>query len=157
MTLIRALAIGLLAGSAGVPIFETRGEGLDHLRLAVLTGLLLGQFLTVPVSLVAGGIRAFARRGRPARRGGLPLGVLLVAFGVLVVTQAWAVGSWLDTTPAPSGVGDPDGEVSIALLAGLSGCLAVLVGLVLLAKRRAVSGRARRQVDGGPPQRHLGS
>ncbi|OEJ95204.1 hypothetical protein [Streptomyces thermolilacinus] len=49
--------------------------------------------------------------------------------------MAWAraVLAWLDTEPAPGGVGDPDGEVSIALPATLSGGTMTLVGMALLA------------------------
>ncbi|MFE5599029.1 hypothetical protein ACFQ8O_07540 [Streptomyces coelicoflavus] len=61
------------------------------------------------------------------------MGSLLMAVGVLVATQAQAAVNWLGTEPTPGGVGDPDGEMSIAGLAGLSGCLMVLVGLALLA------------------------
>ncbi|MEU5506542.1 hypothetical protein ACFTZ8_13830 [Streptomyces fungicidicus] len=133
MTLIRAVAIGFLAGGAGTLIFDPRGEGLDHLRLALLMGLLVGQFLTVPVSLVGGIVRARPRKGKPIRPYDFSMGSLLMASGVLVVTQAQAAVNWLSTEPTPGGVGDPDGEISIAGLAGLSGCLMVLVGLALLA------------------------
>ncbi|MGW0293461.1 hypothetical protein [Streptomyces tuirus] len=133
MTLIRAVAIGFLAGGAGALIFDPRGEGLDHLRLAMLTGLLVGQLLTVPVSLVCGVVRSRPRKGNPSRPYDFSMGSLLIALGVLVVTQARAAVTWLSTEPTPGGVGDPDGETSIAGLAGLSGCLMVLVGLTLLA------------------------
>ncbi|MFJ5900537.1 hypothetical protein ACIQFZ_35120 [Streptomyces sp. NPDC093064] len=133
MTSIRAVAIGLLAGGAGALIFDPRGEGLDHVRLAMLMGLLAGQLLTIPVSLIGGVVWALARKGRPVRLYDLSMGPLLVALGALVVTQAWAVVNWLSTEPTPGGVGDPDGETSIELIAGLSGCLMVLVGLALLA------------------------
>ncbi|MGW0184480.1 hypothetical protein ACWDV7_01805 [Streptomyces sp. NPDC003362] len=143
MTPIRALAAGLLAGGAGALLTEPRGEGLDHLRLAALTGLLIGQVLTVPLSLIGGGVRAYVRKGRPVRPAGYPVGVLLLAFGVLVLTQAWALANWLRVEPAPRGVGDPDGEAGIALTSGLSGCLAVLVGLVVLVNRSGVWRKAR--------------
>ncbi|MFF3878824.1 hypothetical protein [Streptomyces sp. NPDC001978] len=146
VTLIRAVAIGLFAGAAGALIFEPRGEGLDHLRLAMLMGLLLGQFLTVPASLVGGVIWARVGKGRLIRPYDFSMGPLLVALGVLVVTQARAVENWLLIEPTPGGVGDPDGELSIALMAGLSGCLMVLVGLALLANRfwtRARTGEPR--------------
>ncbi|MGA5278333.1 hypothetical protein ACPCKL_32065 [Streptomyces cellulosae] len=133
VTLIRAVAIGFLAGGAGALIFDPRGEGLDHLRLALLMGLLFGQLLTVPVSLVGGIVWARPRKGRPIRPYDFSMGPLLMAVGVLVVTQAQAAVNWLSTEPTPGGVGDPDGEISIAGLAGLSGCLMVLVGLALLA------------------------
>ena len=133
VTLIRAVAIGFLAGGAGALIFDPRGEGLDHLRLALLMGLLVGQFLTVPVSLVGGVVWARLRKGRPIRPYDFSIGSLLMALGVLVVTQAQAAVNWLSAEPTPGGVGDPDGEISIAGLAGLSGCLMVLVGLALLA------------------------
>ncbi|WP_442738039.1 hypothetical protein ACQUSN_08875 [Streptomyces pseudogriseolus] len=133
VTLIRAVAIGFLAGGAGALIFDPRGEGPDHLRLALLMGLLVGQFLTVPVSLVGGIVWARPRKGKPIRPYDFSMGSLLMALGVLVVTQAQAAVTWLSTDPTPGGVGDPDGETSIAGLAGLSGCLMVLVGLALLA------------------------
>ncbi|MBT2369509.1 hypothetical protein J7E88_30595 [Streptomyces sp. ISL-10] len=143
MTLIRAVAIGLLAGSPGALIFDPRGEGPNHMRLAMLMGLLVGQLLTVPVWLVGGVVRMRARKGRPVRPYPFPLGALLLASGVLVVTQTRAVLNWLSVEPTPGGVGDPDGETSIALLAGLSGCLMVLAGLALLANGVWTSARAR--------------
>ncbi|MFK4020995.1 hypothetical protein [Streptomyces albogriseolus] len=142
MTLIRAVAIGLLAGGAGALIFDPRGEGLDQLRLALLTGLLVGQLLTVPVSLVGGSVWARPRKGGSTRLYDFSLGFLLMALGVLVVTQSQAAVTWLSTEPTPGGVGDPDGEISIAGLAGLSGYLMVLVGLALLANAVWTSTRA---------------
>jgi hypothetical protein len=133
MTLIRAVAIGLLSGSLGALIFDPRGEGLNHIRLAVLMGLLVGQLLTVPVSLAGAVVWMYVRKGSPVRPYGFPMGTLLLALGVLVVHQARAVVNWLSLEPTPGGVGDPDGETFIALLAGLSGCLMVLVSLALLA------------------------
>ncbi|MFE4086343.1 hypothetical protein [Streptomyces sp. YIM B13502] len=133
MTLIRAVAIGFLAGGAGALIFDPRGEGLDHLRLALLMGLLVGQLLTVPVSLLGGAVWARPRKGGSIRLYDFSMGSLLMALGVLVVTQSQAVVTWLSTEPTPGGVGDPDGEISIAGLAGLSGYLMVFVGLALLA------------------------
>ncbi|MFJ1978666.1 hypothetical protein [Streptomyces albogriseolus] len=133
MTLIRAVAIGFLAGGAGALIFDPRGEGLDHLRLALLMGLLVGQLLTVPVSLLGGAVWARPRKEGAIRLYDFSLGSLLMALGVLVVTQSQAAVTWLSTEPTPGGVGDPDGEISIAGLAGLSGYLMVFVGLALLA------------------------
>ena len=138
MTSVHALATGLLAGGAGALLAEPRGEGLDHMRLAASTGLLIGQILTVPVSLIGGGVWAYVRKGRPVRPAGHPVGVLLLAFGVLVVTQAWAVANWLRAEPAPAGIGGPDGEAGIALTSGLSGCLAALIGLTVLVHRSGV-------------------
>jgi hypothetical protein len=122
-----------LQGVQGALIFDPRGEGLGHLRLAMLMGLLVCQFLTVPVALVGGIIWGRPRRGRPTRLYDFSMGSLLMALGVSVVPQAQAALNWLSTEPTPGGVGDPDGETSIAGLAGLSGCLTVLVGLALLA------------------------
>ncbi|MFC7817015.1 MULTISPECIES: hypothetical protein [unclassified Streptomyces] len=56
-----------------------------------------------------------------------------MAVGVLIAIQAQAAVNWLSTVPTPAGVGDPDAETSVAGLAGLSGCLMVLVGLALSA------------------------
>ncbi|MEU3662722.1 hypothetical protein AB0E77_23775 [Streptomyces sp. NPDC032940] len=133
MTSIRAMAIGLLAGGAGTLVLDPRGDGPGHVRLAMLTGLLAGQLLTVPASLIGGVVRARARKGGPLRLYDLSVGPLLVASGALVVTQAWAVVHWLGADPVPGGVGDPDGETSLGLIAGLSGSVMVLVGVVLLA------------------------
>ncbi|WP_176710654.1 hypothetical protein [Streptomyces sp. F-7] len=133
VTLIRAVAIGFLGGGAGALIFDPRGEGLDHLRLALLMGLLVGQLLTVPVSLLGGAVWALPRKEGAIRLYDFFLGSLLMALGVLVVTQSQAAVTWLSTEPTPGGVGDPDGEISIAGLAGLSGYLMVFVGLALLA------------------------
>ncbi|MFJ6993425.1 hypothetical protein [Streptomyces sp. NPDC003090] len=142
MTLLRALAVGLLVGAVGALFPDPRGAGADHVRLALLTGLLVGQFLTVPPALLTGAVRACTRKGGASRAYDVPLGALLLGAGVAVVPPARAVLAWLAAEPAPGGVGDPDGETSIALLAGVSGCAMALTGLALL-----VSGlRARRRL-----------
>ncbi|MFE0452145.1 hypothetical protein ACFW2D_12760 [Streptomyces sp. NPDC058914] len=145
MTLIRAVAIGLLFGSLGVLIFDPRGEGLNHVRLAALMGLLVGQLLTVPLCLVGGLVRTYAPKRRLAVPYDFPMGALLLACGVLVMTQARIVANWLSIEPTPGGVGDRDGETSIALLAGLSGCLMALAGLALLANAFWTSAQLRRE------------
>ncbi len=101
VTLIRAVAIGFLAGGAGALIFDPRGEGLDHLRLALLMGLLVGQLLTVPVSLLGGAVWARPRKEGAIRLYDFSLGSLLMALGVLVVTQSQAAVTWLSTEPTP--------------------------------------------------------
>lgn len=146
MTLIRAVAVGLLVGGVGATFFEPRGEGLDHMRLTMLTGVLVGQLLAVPVSLVGGLVWALPRQRRPNRLFDFSIGSVLLTLGILVVNQARAVVDWLSSELTPGGVGDPDGETSIALVAGLSGCLMALVGLALLANgfyRTARTGERR--------------
>lgn len=158
VTLIRAVAIGLPAGTAGVLIFDPGGEGLDHLRLTMLMGLVLGQFLTVPVSSVGGVIRARPGKGKLIRPYDFSMGPLLVALGVLVVTQARIVVNRIRIEPPPGGVGDPDGESSMALLAGLSGRLMVLFGLAVPANRVWTrAGTESRPIVGASPDQHQGS
>ncbi|MCF6523802.1 hypothetical protein [Streptomyces sp. JJ36] len=135
MLVLRAVSLGLLAGSAGALLAEPRGDGPGHLRLALLTGLLIGQFLTVPLSLAGALLWSAFSSGERRRPPGVPLGTLLLGFGVLVVLQARAVLGWLDTEPPPGGVGDPDGETGVALFTGLSGGLAILLGLTVLTRR----------------------
>lgn len=144
MTLLRALAAGLLVGAACALFPDPRGAGADHVRLALLTGLVIGQFLTVPVALLAGAVRAFTRKGEASRAYDIPLGALLLLAGALVVPSAQAVLTWLAVFPAPGGVGDPDGEVSIALLATVSGCAMALAGLALVVYGLRARVRARR-------------
>ncbi|MBW1596394.1 hypothetical protein [Streptomyces sp. JJ38] len=156
MILLRTVATGLLAGGACVLIVEPRGEGVDHLRLALLTGLMIGQFLALPVALVAGGVVGWLAKGRarPRQRLDSPLGGLLLACGVLLFTQAWMVLEWLDVDLPPDGIGDPDGEVGIGLMSGASGTLMALLGLALLRKGLTASrsAAARPAPAGSPPR-----
>ncbi|MFF8192779.1 hypothetical protein ACF05L_18370 [Streptomyces bobili] len=48
-----------------------------------------------------------------------------------MLAEVREVLDWLAAEPTPGGVGDPDGEAGLALLAGLSACLMILVGLTL--------------------------
>ncbi|MEV4230331.1 hypothetical protein AB0J81_25195 [Streptomyces bobili] len=157
MTLLRALAVGLLSGGVGPLFLDPRGEGTDHLRLSVLTGLVAGQLLTVPASLLAATVwmwfrkTASARTARRSRPYVVPLGVVLLTAAFLVLAEVRGVLDWLATEPTPGGVGDPDGETGLALLAGLSACLMILVGLALLAHAVHVrrGGRVAAQADRG--------
>ncbi|MCC5576468.1 hypothetical protein IMZ11_12580 [Microtetraspora sp. AC03309] len=135
MWIIRFLAIGLLSGIALVPLlWLQRGDGFDHVRLAALMGLDIGQFLTVPLMLVFGAWRAspWSKRPRPAPPG-FVLGGITSAFGALVMTQAAAAERWVEGSP--SGVGDPDGEAVIAMLATLSGGVTLIIGIAILISR----------------------
>ncbi|MFI7539214.1 hypothetical protein [Streptosporangium sp. NPDC049376] len=58
------------------------------------------------------------------------------------MTQAMATTRWLDGRP--SGVGDPDGESFMAMLAVLSGGATLLISAVILIKRSAVLRRSRK-------------
>ena len=74
----------------------------------------------------------------PAPRGGpvpygVPLGVVLPTAAFLVLAEVRGALDRPGTEPTPGGVGDPDGETGLALPAGLSACLMILVGLTLLA------------------------
>ncbi|MCK2214350.1 hypothetical protein MF672_011185 [Actinomadura sp. ATCC 31491] len=146
MAVIRYLALGLLCGLFGV-FGAPRGEGFEHARLSAIMGMELVQLLTVPLGLVIGLIVAVTRRGRPPGR---PLAAVMIAFGVVLFTQAGATGAWVDTDPP--GIGDPDGEAVVAMLGRLEGLFAVFVGLVVLVVRwaPAVLGAPRRRSRGAP-------
>ncbi|MGV9777205.1 hypothetical protein [Streptosporangium sp. NPDC003464] len=144
MLFSRFLAIGLLSGVALLPLlWLQRGDGFEHLRLAALMGLDIGQLFTVPIALVVGAWKAsfWNKRPRPPAPG-FVLGGITFAFGALVMTQAIATTRWL--RGGPSGVGDPDGESVIAMLAVLSGGVALLVGTVILVKRSITVKRSRK-------------
>ncbi|MEU2179356.1 hypothetical protein [Streptomyces thermolilacinus] len=106
------------------------------------------------VGLLLGGVGALLARSR-MRKGGasraydIGLGAPLLAAGVLAVPRAQAVLAWPDTEPAPGGVGDRDGEVSIALLATLSGGTMILVGMALLAYAVRTRTRPGTRAGGG--------
>ncbi|MFI7425048.1 hypothetical protein [Nonomuraea sp. NPDC049684] len=133
VAMLRLLAIGLLAGAA-VCLFLTlpaRGDGFQHARLSALMALETGQFVTVPIALVVGLVLAV--KGVWARTPGYLLGTVTTLFGVLVATQGWATGEWVETRP--SGIGDPDGESALAFLACVSGVVTAVVGLSILMLR----------------------
>ncbi|YCK33347.1 hypothetical protein ACNF49_04340 [Actinomadura sp. ATCC 39365] len=74
-----------------------------------------------------------AVKGVWARTPGYLLGTVTTLFGVLVATQAWAMGEWVET--GPFGIGDPDGESVLAFLGLLSGAVTTVVGLSILMVR----------------------
>ncbi|MEV0625807.1 hypothetical protein ACI2LC_11930 [Nonomuraea wenchangensis] len=129
MAMLRLLAIGLLSGVIAVPLlWLQRGEGFEHARLAALMALDMGQFVSVSAGLVVGFV--LTATDRWSRTPGFVLGTITTAFGVLVATQAWPTMNWVDGRP--SGLGDPDGESAIALLALASGVFTTLVGLSIV-------------------------
>ncbi|WP_327088450.1 hypothetical protein OIE66_40055 [Nonomuraea sp. NBC_01738] len=132
MVILRLLAIGLLGGALAVPLFPAvRGDGFEHVRLAALMSLDMGQMVTVPVALVVGIVLAVTRSWN--RTPGYVLGAITMVFGVIVVTQGWPTMSWVDQRP--SGIGDPDGEFVIAFLAFASGAITILVGFLIVILR----------------------
>ncbi|MFB9719954.1 hypothetical protein [Planobispora longispora] len=144
MWIIRALALGLLIGVAPLPLLWIQsGDEFEHLALATLIGLDVGQFFSVPIALTicAWEISPWRKRPRPAPPG-FVLGGITLTFGALVVALGLVVMRWLDGRP--SGVGDPDGETAMAALAVLSGGAALIVGMVILAHRNAAVRRSRK-------------
>ncbi|MEU9833478.1 hypothetical protein AB0D67_18320 [Streptosporangium sp. NPDC048047] len=142
MLFLRFSAIGLLCGVALVPFFWIqRGDEFEHLRLAALMGLDVAQIVTVSIALAVGAWKArpWSKRPRPSPPG-FALGGITFAFGVLVMTQALATTRWLGGRPA--GVGDPDGESFMAMLAALSGGVTLLISAVILIKRSAALRRS---------------
>ncbi|MFI7690629.1 hypothetical protein ACIBQ6_16265 [Nonomuraea sp. NPDC049655] len=133
MAMLRLFAIGLLAGAALCLYVwpPGRGEGFQQARLSTLMALEIGQFVTVPIALVGGLVLAV--KGAWARTPGYLLGTVTTLFGVLVATQAWAMGEWVET--GPPGIGDPDGESVLAFLGLFSGAVTTVVGLSILMLR----------------------
>lgn len=135
MLFFRFFAIGLLGGTVLVPLlWLQRGDEFEHLRLAALMGLEVGQIFTVPVMLLVGAYKNNSWSKPPGSASpGFVLGGITFAFGALVLTQAMAASRWLNGRP--SGVGDPDGEYVMAAFAELSGVVTLLVGTVILVGR----------------------
>ncbi|MEU1637584.1 hypothetical protein [Nonomuraea sp. NPDC005701] len=133
MAMLRLLAIGLLAGAAVCLVLwpPLREDDFQHARLSTLMVLEMGQFVTVPIALVVGLVLAV--QGVWARTPGYLLGTVTTLFGVLVATQAWAMGEWVST--GPPGIGDPDGESFLAFLGLFSGAVTTVVGLSILMLR----------------------
>jgi hypothetical protein len=130
--MLRLLAIGHLSGALAVPFWLLpRGDGFEHARLAMITALWMGQFLTVPLGLVVGLVLAVMDSW--TRPPGYVLGAITTAFGVIVADQAWLTANWVDGSP--SGLGDPDGESGVAFLAFVSGVVTILVGLAIVLVR----------------------
>jgi len=100
------------------------------------------QFLLVPLALLIGIVLLRRMRNRPP---GYVLGAVTAAFGVLVASQGWATMAWTETRPI--GIGDPDGELVLAMVASLSGMATIGVGVSIAALRWAGYGR------GGQSQR----
>ncbi|MET7336028.1 hypothetical protein [Nonomuraea sp. NPDC005650] len=134
VAILRLLAIGLLSGVVTVPIlWLQRGDGFEHVRLAALSALVLGQFLTVLAGLVVGSV--LIATGSWTRTPGYVLGAITTVFGVIVATQAWSTMNWVDGGPA--GIGDPDDVSLTMLLASFSGGVTTLVGVSIVLFRRA--------------------
>ncbi|MER6513412.1 hypothetical protein ABT158_41845 [Nonomuraea sp. NPDC001636] len=133
MAMLRLFAIGLLAGAALCLVLwpPLRADDFQHARLSTLMALEMGQFVTVPIALVGGFVLAV--KGAWARTPGYLLGTVTTLFGVLVATQAWAMGEWVDT--GPPGIGDPEGESVLAFLGLFSGAVTTVVGLSILMLR----------------------
>ncbi|MEU7000435.1 hypothetical protein [Nonomuraea sp. NPDC046570] len=127
VAVLRLLAVGLLSGGVmAIPfLWAQRGSDFEHVRLAVLIGLDFGQLVTVPLGLLIG-IVLVARRSW-TRSPGYLLAAVTIAFGVIVMTQAWATMSWAEGRP--SGIGDPDGEAVLGMLNVLAGAFTTLVGV----------------------------
>ncbi|MER6577945.1 hypothetical protein [Nonomuraea sp. NPDC001023] len=133
VAMFRLLATGLLAGAALCLVLwpPLRADDFQHARLSTLMALEIGQFVTVPIALVVGLVLAV--KGVWARTPGYLLGTVTTLFGLLVATQAWAMGEWVETDP--SGIGDPDGESVLAFLGLFSGAMTTVVGLCILMVR----------------------
>ncbi|MEU4549073.1 hypothetical protein [Nonomuraea dietziae] len=145
MAVLRFLALGLLSGVMAIPLlWGPRGSGLEHARLSALIGLDAGQFVTVPVGLMIGVVLTAQRLW--TRPPGHVLGMITIAFGALVVTQGWATVGWVEGRPG--GIGDPDGEFVMAVLALLSGVFTTVVGVAIVLVR--ASGAAARPGAGAP-------
>ncbi|MDA0634986.1 hypothetical protein OUY22_16315 [Nonomuraea sp. MCN248] len=127
VAVLRLLAVGLIGGGVmTIPfLWAQRGSDFEHVRLAVLMGLNLGQLVTVPLGLLIGMVLV-ARRSW-TRPPGYVLAAVTIVFGVVVATQAWAMTSWAEGRP--SGIGDPDGEVGLGALNVLAGGFTVLLGV----------------------------
>ncbi|MEV0997087.1 hypothetical protein [Nonomuraea sp. NPDC050202] len=131
VAMLRLLAISLLCGAVAVPFLgEPRGDGFEHARFAVLMALVVGQVITVPIGSVAGLV--LVAMGACARTPGYFLGAITTAFGAIVATQAWPATSWVDGS---SGLGDPEAESVVALLAIASGLFTLLIGLSIVLLR----------------------
>ncbi|MFI6174352.1 hypothetical protein ACIA8R_02295 [Nonomuraea sp. NPDC051191] len=131
MAMLRLLAIGFLAGVVAFPLlWLERADGFQHARIAALLALGVGQFVTVPVALVGGLV--LAARGVWARTPGYLLGTVTTFFGVLVATQAWAMGRWVE---GRAEVDDIDTETVLAFLATISGTVTTAVGLSIVLLR----------------------
>ncbi|WP_093169750.1 hypothetical protein [Sinosporangium album] len=141
MTTARLIAIGLMLSVAGIPLGIVKGDGFDHFRLAALMGMLLGQFITLPLLLFVGIALGVPEQRSHLQVPGYTMGGVTLLFGTLIVTQAWATSAWLESLPP--GVGDPAGEFAITMLAGLSGAVAVFLGLGMLVARVLVDRHLR--------------
>lgn len=120
-----------------------RGDEFEHLRLAALMGLDIGQVFTVPLMLLVGAWKtSFWSKPPRSASPGFVMGGITLAFGALVLTQATASSRWLNGRP--SGVGDPDGEYVMAAFAELSGLVTLLVGTVILISRGVAVWRSRK-------------
>ncbi|MEO3874172.1 hypothetical protein ABGB18_35685 [Nonomuraea sp. B12E4] len=151
VAILRLLTIGLLSGVVAVPfLWLQRGDGFEHARFAALMALDVGQFVTVPVALVVGLVLAVT--GSWTRTPGYALGAITTAFGVIVASQAWPTTSWVDGRP--SGLGDPDGELVMAVLALASGLVTTLVGLSIVLLRWSGYDSQAAPVRPRGPRRH---
>ncbi|MEV0194916.1 hypothetical protein [Nonomuraea sp. NPDC050691] len=135
MALLRLLAISLLCGGLLPLAFQSpgRGDGSASVRLDFLIGLELGQIIAVPVGVVAGVVLVATRTW--TRPPGYVLAAVTILFGLVVMTQGWSMMSWGES--GSPGIGDPDEELVIGLLAVLSGGFTALVGTVIAGIRWA--------------------
>ncbi|NUW37039.1 hypothetical protein HTZ77_37400 [Nonomuraea sp. SMC257] len=134
MALLRLLAFSLLCGGLlPLPFMGHQRDGLAWARLDFLTSLELAQIITVPVGLVAGIVLVATRTW--TRPPGYVLAAVTTLFGLVVMTQGWPTMSWAESRPP--GIGDPDGELVVGMLAVLSGAVTALVGTVMAAFRWA--------------------
>ncbi|MER6948297.1 hypothetical protein ABT294_30145 [Nonomuraea sp. NPDC000554] len=129
MALLRLLAVSLLSAVVALPfLWIQRGDNFEHVRLAALMALDVGQIVTVPLGTLVGIVLLATRSW--TRTPGYVLGAITTVFGVIVATQGWATMDWVEGRP--SGVGDPDGELVMALLAFFSGVVTTFVGVLIL-------------------------
>lgn len=133
VALLRILAVSLVVGGVVLSplILNPRGDGFEHIRLAFLLALVFGQIVTVPLGFLFGLVLTAKRSW--TRPPGYVLAAITIAFGLVVTTQAWSTMAWVDGRP--SGIGDPDGEAVLAMLAFLSGAFTTCVGLAVLLVR----------------------
>ncbi|MGP3960814.1 hypothetical protein ACTWPT_32870 [Nonomuraea sp. 3N208] len=131
VAIIRCLALGLVGGLPFVPLlWLQRGDGFGHTSLAALMALVVAQVVTVPIGLVTGIVLSVTKL---ARTPGYVLGWITMVFGVLVTGLSFATENW--ARGRPSGIGDPDGEGGIAMLAMLSGAFTIAIALIIFVVR----------------------
>ncbi|MCP2347255.1 hypothetical protein [Nonomuraea roseoviolacea] len=135
MALLRLVAISLLCGGLlPLPFLDPqRRDGFAWARLDFLTLMEMAQIITVPLGVVAGVVLVATRTW--TRPPGYVLAAVTTLFGLVVVTQGWPTMSWAESRPP--GIGDPDGEVVVGMLAVFSGAVTALVGMAMAGCRWA--------------------